>query len=457
MNTILLQPTDVLFFRDGRPMSGSLAGHTAAWPLPDVTNHALHAALHRAEFSGTHEHRRGQSGKYSEQRDRKFGSLATAGPFPVNADGRWFFPRPRDAQLSGSVKVTHQPVRSLDANGNSGLWLSSSLPAPLEYAVGNTVPPQKETAPEPWLTSEAYAAYLAGQKIEPHQLLRDESIAEREANLGIAIDPETQTAGRGEAAGQIYTAYYLRLRDEFRMGIIAEAHDKQHGKDLIGTLFNGKPTQIVVGGQQRLCTARRENVPTGGLPMPRGLCEPGQFRGIAAGKFAVKWILLSPAVFPEIPGTKRDGTPQNPHPGGWLPNWVDPQGGKILLTAGPGFRKSQRRHVSAGGTIAARLVAAMVPKPVAVTGWALPNSTGRAEGGAKSAHLAVPPGAVYYFEAESPEEAAKLAGALNWHGTDSKPMTIRIRRSTLLGEKGYGLGVCGTWDFFENVSGRPQK
>ena len=63
MNTILLEPTDVLFFRDGRPMSGSLSGHGAAWPLPNVISHAFHAALHRAALDGVHLHRRGRSGK----------------------------------------------------------------------------------------------------------------------------------------------------------------------------------------------------------------------------------------------------------------------------------------------------------------------------------------------------------------------------------------------------------
>ncbi|MCS7338971.1 MAG: type III-B CRISPR module-associated protein Cmr3, partial [Verrucomicrobiae bacterium] len=101
LHQILLQPTDVLFFRDGRPMAGSLAGHTAAWPLPDVTNHALHAALHRAGFTNAHAHRIGRSGAYSDQRVRKFGCLVTAGPFPVqicekpDAKARavtWYFP-----------------------------------------------------------------------------------------------------------------------------------------------------------------------------------------------------------------------------------------------------------------------------------------------------------------------------------------------------------------------------
>jgi len=113
---------------------------------------------------------------------------------------------------------------------------------------------------------------------------------------------------------------------------------------------------------------------------------------------------------------------------------------------------------------AARLVAAIVPKPIVVTGWALgipgPEDDHPATatvGGAKSTHLAVPAGAVYYFEADSPEAAAQLAATLNWHGGDTNDAEIKNRRSTLLGEKGYGLGVCGTWQFFENVPERPNS
>lgn len=65
--------------------------------------------------------------------------------------------------------------------------------------------------------------------------------------------------------------------------------------------------------------------------------------------------------------------------------------------------------------------------------------------------LAVPAGAVYYFEANSADEACKLAAAINWHGNPKAadfPKTIKNRRRTRLGEKGFGLGVCGTWSFF---------
>ncbi len=67
-------------------------------------------------------------------------------------------------------------------------------------------------------------------------------------------------------------------------------------------------------------------------------------------------------------------------------------------------------------------------------------------GGAKFTRLAVPAGAAYYFEADSETDATNLASALNWHGV-TPGTTIRNRRSMLVGEKGFRLGVCGTWGF----------
>jgi hypothetical protein len=80
---------------------------------------------------------------------------------------------------------------------------------------------------------------------------------------------------------------------------------------------------------------------------------------------------------------------------------------------------------------------------------------GQTSPGPSSTLLAVPAGAVYYFEAETESDAARLANILNWHGRSDAPdfgRTIKNRRSTLLGEKGFGLGVCGTWDFFPEAA-----
>ena len=62
LHQILLQPNDVLFFRDGRPMSGSLAGHSVAWPLPDASTpegEAVAAGIYGAFFEAA-----GRSDRY---------------------------------------------------------------------------------------------------------------------------------------------------------------------------------------------------------------------------------------------------------------------------------------------------------------------------------------------------------------------------------------------------------
>ena len=435
MNTLLLRPTDTLFFRDGRPMGGSLAGHGAAWPLPNVLNAALHAALHRAGeiFDDAHVHRPGRSSNRPAEagRTRKFGSLVTAGPFPVDGTGHWFFPRPADAQQAGTTKVTLRPTAPAGA---------SSLPEPLHYPVGNTEPPTKDK-PEGWWSAAAWQEYLnLGQEkttLESRShFLNDTDFSDTEHNIGIGINPDTGT----QDGTNIYSAHSLRLRQGWQLGTLADAMDKIGGdtadkRDLMATLFpnSGTETPVIVGGQQRICTARRETPAV--LPLPAGATIHGKL---------IKWVLLTPAIFPQI----------GDHHGGWLPSWISHIDGQVMLKAGDTARGERegrevwRKRIAAMQPISATLVAAITGKPIPVTGYALPNSADpdRTEGGAKPTHLAVPAGAVYYFECASAEAAQALATALNWHG--STPGTeIKNRRSTLMGEKGFGLGVCGTWHF----------
>jgi len=450
MNTILLEPTDVLFFRDGRPMGGASSGHGAAWPLPTVINAAFHAALHRAEFAGVHEHRRGRSGSYEETRDRKFGSLVTAGPFPVHGAEHWFFPRPADAAASQSTNVTLAPTNSLGP---------SSLPEPLRFPVGSTTPPSKEKTAA-WWSATAWQAYLEGRNFtESTQFKGDSDFADTESTYGIGIDSATGTV----AESQFYSASYLRLREGWNLGVLATAPDKDyhhadHGNDLVRALLNGHGAEIIAGGQQRVCTATLAPTSTGRLSLPLGRTD-----GFSQheGKFLVKWVLLTPAIWPEIlEGQSKRGTLRKAHPGGWLPNWICSQSGHVLLETINDEERRRRRSLNAVGkgyeskpNIAAHLVAAITGKPLPVTGYALRNDADpdRAEGGAKPTHLAVPAGSVYYFECESEAAAQSLAAALNWHGSEiSNPKSqISNRRSTLFGEKGFGLGVCGTWRYHQ--------
>lgn len=447
MNTILLEPTDVLFFRDGRPMGGASSGHGAAWPLPGVVNHAFHAALHRAGFEGVHEHRRGRSGEYVETRDRKFGSLVTAGPFPVRMDGGspvWYFPRPADSDDSGEAVL-----RPGEAAG------ASSLAAPLLHPVASGKAPAKET-PKPWWSAGAWNSYLGtGALDEPIDRKHDSEFSDNEHSYGIEIASDTGSV----VEGRFYSAHYLRLRYGWRLGVFATApdksyHDGRYGNDLVRALLNGRGAEIVAGGQQRVCTATLvDRQAPGHLPLPRGRTSGFNRRG---DKRLVKWALLTPAIFPSVEsGVSKRGTERKAHPGGSLPTWICPESGKVLLESiGPEERK-RRRSLNAAGkgyashpNIDARLVAALTGKPIPVTGYALPNEADpeRAEGGAKSTHLAVPAGSVYYFEAGSEPAATALATALNWHG-ETPGTEVKNRRSALMGEKGFGLGVCGAWEF----------
>ena len=82
---------------------------------------------------------------------------AAYGNLPV---ARWFFPRPKNAQLDGQIAVTLRPVRSLPGKPGDDPWLHSSLPDPLEYAVANTLPPTNDAGGEPWISPDAFEAYL---------------------------------------------------------------------------------------------------------------------------------------------------------------------------------------------------------------------------------------------------------------------------------------------------------
>jgi CRISPR type III-B/RAMP module-associated protein Cmr3 len=458
MPAYTITPEDILFFRDGRPME-TAGGHGARWPEPSVIFDALHAALHRAfpdaqDWEHSHRYGRSSDRDMSRARTQRFGSLATAGPFPAWKDGRWLFPAPADATTS--LDQSTWLLKPIDQLDRSDL---SNLPAPLRYPVASFTPPTKDTPP-PWWSARAWQAYLAGTLPDRAEQFTDDDLFAREWHTGIAIDPATGTTGHGQAEGKIYAAQYLRLRDGVTLGIHATMPMKNGQPDQrqerISQLFPANRT-LIVGGQQRVCLVEEILDAGQSVPLAKLLPVSPPITGTR-----VKWVLLSPAVFPAIAGDTAKGI--TAHPGGWLPNWICPNTGEVRLKAGdterqPGeSREAWRKRVREAPFLNCRLVAAVIPKPIPITGWterlhllAAEREIWEREGaphGPRPALLAVPAGAVYYFEADSPEAAAQLAAALNWHGADTQPTTIRNRRSTLLGEKGFGLGVCGTWQFY---------
>lgn len=459
-----LIPQDVLFFRDARPMTAGAGsgGHGARWPDPSLIFDALHAALHRAfpldneahraalaadSHEWEHAHRMGRSSHrdFDLARTQRFGSLVTAGLFPSlgeKANLEWLFPCPADiaradaknssGQVIGAEYGKLMPV----ANAES----SSDLPSPLRYVLASPLEPSKTKAPE-WWTKKAWEAYLNDVKIDETVLKTSAALFSGEWTTGIGMKNDVQDGER------IYSAEYLRLRPGVSMGFAASLPSKSSGGDDLTRLF-GDEGSIIVGGQQRVCSVHKS--PTQSLSKLLPVASP------ISGRF-VKWTLLSPCVFPSI--SKKDflGRPRDPHPGGWLPNWIffdaanphNPGNGKVLLRSGPGEKKAARKKTNPGSPIGARLVAACVPKPVVLSGWSerlhlQRNGETSVPAGARETRLAVPAGAAYYFAVDPDTDPNELAKALNWHGAPGGAEIVN-RRSTLLGEKGFGLGVCSGW------------
>lgn len=415
---IIIDARDRFFFRDARPISGSDIGDGASWPLPSVFHSAMLSALwerfpNTSQWESPHENltekekkkHLDKEGKEKRVSNFRLGGLKTWGVFPVKKksmeNGEWnyeiFVPTPADIEPNGSVMRLISPV------GNS------NLPAPLKYLLANTSPPSKRTV-HPWISLENLENYLRGKKVG--ETIQNSVFFDTETNPGIAIDPSTGSA----EDGKFYQATYLRMKPDTYMLAFAECEAKKFneksGTDLLGIFFADKKSiPLIFGGQRGVAymECKREK---------SSLCKLTDEKQTSEGTI-VRWTLLSPAVFNN----------------GWLPDWVDEKSGSVLLKTRPSkegkSRKEWRAEIEKAPKMGASLVAARIPKPLVFSGWKLDIKADYAGGDPKATRLAVAPGTVYYFKCDNNDEAIKLANEL--HGNV---------KSSLLGEQGFGLGVC---------------
>ncbi len=460
-----LIPQDLLFFGNAGLAASEIGavGLSADWPAPSVVFDALHAALHRAYPQvqlWEQIHSLGKNGYYPNPHERphRFGSLATAGPFPCReqqGDFQWLFQCPGD--VIGFHKSSLQTLRPLTIPGGK-----NNLPQPLLYPLGQPGLLLPAT-PAPWWNKTALEAYLKNTSptsvdlAASSDLFGSEWLSHRSAgsqsNDGVPHalrithyedkNPNTASAQSIERSDTLHSPPFLRLHEGVSLGVSATLPiTEAGGSEGLEKLFAGERRKLSLGGKQRLCHLR--TMPSLTLEQMLPVSETIPTRRL-------KWLLLSPAIYPLI-HRNVDGQIR-PHPGGWLPNWICPDSGRVLLKKGDTLRRNQgredwRRHLRALPSFECRLVAARIPKPCVISGWSERRHLEHpASGeGPKPTYLAVPAGAVYYFEGP---DVALLAEALSWHGPRIENQffnEIVNRRSTLLGEKGFGLGVCGPWD-----------
>jgi CRISPR type III-B/RAMP module-associated protein Cmr3 len=399
-----IEPRDVLFFPDARPMAASSVGEGARWPVPQVFHNALLSALHGMERQAfEHEHQAGKNDKNKNSTFR-FGGLQTIGVFPMLAE-KLCVPTPADLQFNGEELTLLKPAAK-------GLC---DLPAPLNMVLEKEGQASKKT-PDPWMLADDLLRYLSGD-VAGLELVEQQKLFVKESRPGIGINADSGTT----EDGKFYLAEYLRLEREVALCGFAQCRQKRYkdgtDEDLLAPFFEAKKqVPFVFGGQRSIAFLEsvRENHCT-------------RLHGNKPSGTRVKWVLLTPAIYT----------------GGWLPSWIDAESGDLWkyeksprkpeenrIAWRERLKKEGEKRSSIG-----KLVAACIPKPFAYSGWRAHG--GREEQqGAHPTRLCVPAGAVYYFETSEPE---KLIAYL--HGKT---------RSDELAEKGFGFGVCGTWTALEN-------
>ncbi|MFZ2655911.1 MAG: type III-B CRISPR module-associated Cmr3 family protein [Victivallales bacterium] len=418
-----IEPRDLVFMRDARPMEASDAGLGANWPRPDQIWNAFINAFHSKwpkpePWEGPlHDYKPGVDD--NSDSSFRFGALKSAGPFPVDEIKKEiYFPCPLD--LSSDDEGSLHPMKLTCASG-------SNIPKPLRYAFSSSKLGKNEAPP--WISSKDYSEYLKGNPFKPEKV----DLYDVERNIGIGIDPATNST----IDGKLYQAEYLRLRHSTRMAVQVSCCLKGD-TDVFEKIATEKNIPFVLGGQQGVALL---NSPSHTFSLPYSVIPSS-----VSGKPLLRWTLLSPAVFPEISANSAKGV--KPHPGGWLPNWVDPKNGQVMLPRKNIDRNGEnrdawRKRVKESERFSAKLVAARIGKPLALSGWDLQT-------GPKPTQIAVPAGSCYVFECANIEEAKDLRNALSWNGGDGD--SVKNRRSTIFGEKGFGLGVCSSYTI-KNTNG----
>lgn len=395
VHQLFLEARDLLYFRDGRSVND---GSGAAWPSPSTAYSALLSAFHRTWTIPQEWEMIPDWGKRGSSLNGRFGGLKTFGPLP-SRDGKIYVPTPADLR-SHSIAA---PIRNVPGKAN--------FPAAVRYGIGSPEGASKET-PNRWISMDDFERYRTGDfRVET---LPDQAFFNSEARTGIALDEKGCAKD-----GMIYFSSYLRLYDDVRMCLFAECDSicDSTRTDVIDRFFQKNPRrELLFGGQRGVVYTYQETFDSA---KKANLLPPCKGKG-----HLVKWILLSPAIYSN----------------GWLPKFIDPASGKVLLRKCPRLNRRdfpsreamQKQRLKNSEEIRAYLVAAALPKTQHYSGWNMQKQR------PESTKLVVPPGSVYYFEAETEHDAALLSEVLSGN-----------RYSDFYGPHGFGVGVCAPFEYYD--------
>lgn len=427
MNTVLIEPTDVLFFRDAVPMSaGQGKGVGCRLPFPSTLHEAFRSSLLRMTGQTTGEkkvegrprvadrsgdwHTAGHDGKTFIV-TKAFRSLRTVGPLPWLQGKGLLLPVPLDVALASDGKLARLLLWSRESQSAKQPPSNPAELEPLCLPVATT-PPDKKGHLHGWWTVQQMRDYLRGVERRSIGDFNPTPVADLwsdEHRIGVQIDPGSFAS----AEGQLYAGSYLRAGSKTRFVAWSEIADPSKARNGEAEARERERKQLdrldwlLLGGEFRLARLWHKTEDGQRIPDPLEELRKPPALPPSEGPCLLKWVLVTPAIFAHgsLPGwcwNNSDGRPA----------------GEVRLGA------SKRKPGQEPLPGRARLVSWCLGKPRTVSGFDV------VEGRAKPTMLAVPEGGVYYFLCENRDTAATLAKKLHWQP-----------RSDFYGEKGCGYGL----------------
>ncbi len=389
-HVLALDPRDGFFCKDGRGWTTTATGRTGTldWPLPATVHGALRTAWGFARESA-----RGQALDAREwpevTRDLRLDLVL---PLRRRAGSGWdtaerLWPAPADAlHLPGHDHA----LRALDPRPATRCTLGSSDEPALEALWRARVDGQAKPVPlARWWTDDAFVAWLCGRPVAPPD--RDALELPKRTDVHVKVDAATQTA----QDSMLFSTDVVEMRSsggfEWALGTAFTLPDD-------ATPF--PPGPLMLGGDRRVVSTER--LGDGLLSFPEPLADAA-----SSSVPGLRLVVVTPAHFTQ----------------GWLLPGFEPRG-DVFVGRLPGL------------DVDLVLRAALVPRPLAASGWdmATVRRDGRPGGAPKRTRRLVRPGSVYFVQR-----------------LDGQPFVADdVRRLWLVAlgdntEEGLGRVVAGVW------------
>jgi CRISPR-associated protein Cmr3 len=337
---LMIQPHDVLLFRDGKPFSAGtdIRARSLFPPTPFTIQGAIRARILFSSGTSPADYAQGTTPAAQKLRNLigtpqgSYGQLRLQGPFLARQEnGRWvrYFPLPADVVCLKGAYTLLQPLED-----SRSRW-QSNLPDDLQMPwIRTTERPEEARG---WISEQELGRYL--REGAPGKVLEESEFVEREYRFGIAMERSRRTARES----YLYLAEFLRLKENAAFWVEVDG--------ITPADLGGERGFLQLGGEARAAYYEVRESGLGSLLSPPNPL-PDRF----------KVVLLTPAWFS----------------GGWAP-----QNGNWSLFF--------------NGSV--RLVSAIIPRYQAIGGAYVDDQRRRAAF-QKPMRRFVPAGSVYFFERE---------------------------------------------------------